>query len=315
MDFTVVLTAFGLFLGGFAFLFVRPDIPWEKLRQVYSLAESQFVDIGDGITVHVRDTGPRNAPILVLLHGFGASVHTWIGWTRVLDVRRRVISLDLKGFGLTSAPLGSGMTENDQINLVAKTLDRLEIQHFSLLGHSLGGAIAWRFALAHPTRLTALVLSGAMGKPPAEYQKNLDLYKKLATNPIIKAAIPWLMSRFFIARGMVNGFANPSLATPERIARAEKLSRGTGQRRHLLTMISSLKRDSAHLELSLLTVPTLIMHGVDDKLVPVSAGEALADAIAGAKILLYPGVGHVLQEELVEEGARDLSNFLTQAGV
>jgi len=314
MDFWVVLTVLAIIGGGFVILFVRPDIAWDKLRLAYSLPESQFIDIGGGITVHVRDTGPKNAPALVLLHGFGASVHTWIGWTRLLDIQRRVVSLDLKGFGLTSAPIGSGMTEPDQVDLVAKTLDKLGIQRFALLGHSLGGAIAWRFALAHPTRLTALVLSGAMGRPPAAYQKNLDRYKKLADNPIIKASVPWLMSRFFIARGMVNGFANPSLATPERIARAEMLSRGEGQRRHLLTMLSSLKSDTAHLDLTLLAVPTLIMHGTDDKLVPVAAGQALAEAIPGAQLRLYPGIGHVLQEELVEEGATDLADFLTQAG-
>ena len=85
-----------LFAWGYA-----PDIPADELRTKYANAESEFVDLGDGLTVHLRDEGPKDAPALILLHGSNASLHTWQQWVDRLAKEYRIIRYDRPGHALT----------------------------------------------------------------------------------------------------------------------------------------------------------------------------------------------------------------------
>ena len=85
-----------LFVWGYA-----PDTDPAAMKAKYSSAASQFVDAGGGLTVHLRDEGKRDGPVLVLLHGSNASLHTWEPWVARLGAKYRIISLDQIGHGLT----------------------------------------------------------------------------------------------------------------------------------------------------------------------------------------------------------------------
>ncbi|MEO0056810.1 MAG: hypothetical protein RIT17_246, partial [Pseudomonadota bacterium] len=85
-----------------AFLIFRtPDTDAAAMRAKYGGPPSQFVDIGDGVTVHLRDEGPKTAPAIILLHGSNADLHTWEPWVTALKTQYRVIRFDQVGHGLT----------------------------------------------------------------------------------------------------------------------------------------------------------------------------------------------------------------------
>lgn len=93
-----------------------------------------------------------------MLHGFGSSLHTWQPWAEALAADMRVISLDLPGADLSAADPDADYSDERSLEILLALLDRLKIERISLLGNSLGGRIAWRFAVAYPERVDSLVL-------------------------------------------------------------------------------------------------------------------------------------------------------------
>ena len=138
--------------------------------------------------MHVRDEGPRDdeSPI-VLLHGFGSSLHAWDGWAQALRDKRRVVRLDLPGFGLTG-PTPDGVYGLDRdMRVTLAVLDKLGIARCVLGGNSLGGAVAWRTALAHPARVEKLILVDAGGYP--QHATSMPIGMRILRLP----GISWLM--------------------------------------------------------------------------------------------------------------------------
>ena len=106
---TIIFVLLGVVLLGGGFWLYTPDKPRSVLEATYAAPPSAFVEIA-GIRLHLRDTGPRDAPAIIMLHGFGASLHTWEDWAALLEPNYRVIRMDLPGFGLTGTdPTGEGM--------------------------------------------------------------------------------------------------------------------------------------------------------------------------------------------------------------
>ncbi|MEZ5459441.1 MAG: alpha/beta fold hydrolase [Steroidobacteraceae bacterium] len=133
-----------------------PDKPRDGLEAKYAGPPSQFVDVA-GLRLHVRDSGPAAAPAVVMLHGLGASLHTWDAWADGLT-GFRVIRFDLPGFGLTGPDPGNDYSDARSVAVIVALLDQLGIARASVVGHSMGGRIAWQFAAAHPDRIDRLVL-------------------------------------------------------------------------------------------------------------------------------------------------------------
>ena len=139
---------------------------WAPEKSVEELARwasppSTFVDVL-GMKVHLRDEGPRDdASPIVLLHGTGSSLHAWEGWAQALKVRRRVIRFDAAGHGLTGPSADGRYGGDNDVRLVIAILDKLGIAHCVIGGNSMGGAVAWRTALAHPSRVDKLILVDA----------------------------------------------------------------------------------------------------------------------------------------------------------
>ncbi|NJR20296.1 MAG: alpha/beta hydrolase [Hyphomonadaceae bacterium] len=141
------------------------DIPAQTIEQRYSSPASQFLQLSDGVRLHVRDEGRRDAPVIILAHGSNASLHTWEKWVSVLKPNWRVISFDFPAHGLTG-PSASGIYNGETyVRVVDEMATKLGVERFVLAGNSMGGAVAWRYALAHPDRLAGLVLLNSAGYP------------------------------------------------------------------------------------------------------------------------------------------------------
>ncbi|RCL90209.1 alpha/beta fold hydrolase, partial [Hyphomonas sp.] len=177
----VVLVTVAIILTAGWLMLRRPDISYNTLESVYSKSNSRYLKSGSQIELHFTDTGPRDAPILVLVHGYSASLNTWDAWVRNLRKDYRVIRLDLPGHGL------SRCVDNDEIGIeqFIASIDRvthsLDVDQFTLVGSSMGGHTAWAYALAHPDRLDGLVLVDAAGwlSAPGEDDKDPVIFKLL----------------------------------------------------------------------------------------------------------------------------------------
>ena len=172
---------------GAAFIAWRvPDQPVSALQAKWAPPPSQFIAVR-GMQLHVRDEGPRDDAVpIVLLHGTGASLHTWDGWTRELTRERRVIRFDLPGFGLTGPSPDGVYSIESYVDTVLAVADTLGVQRFILAGNSLGGYVAWATAVLHPERVDRLILVDAAGYP--FQSQSVPLAFRIARTPFLNAA-------------------------------------------------------------------------------------------------------------------------------
>lgn len=313
--FLVVLLTLGAILTAGWFVLQRGDIGYDRLEIVYANSDSRILPLENGLRVHYRDVGPRGAPVIVLVHGFSSSLHTWEPW--VVDLKRdyRVISLDLPGHGLTNCVDGGEIGTEQFIETVDLVTRALGAERFTLAGNSMGGGVAWSYALAHPERLDALVLVDASGWPESSEESGKDpLVFKLLSNPVARRLMKDMDMTMLVRNGLRDSFANPDLATDAMVERYTALARAPCHRDALMAL-SGGRSSRAHATKALLasiSVPTLVLHGEQDNLIPVEAGRKFADAIAGAEIITYPDAGHLPQEEVAERSASDLRDFLSR---
>lgn len=288
-----------------------PDTDPAAMRAKYSSPASRFVDVGGGLTMHVRDEGNPNGPVLVLLHGSNASLHTWEPWVERLKGKYRIISLDQIGHGLTGPnPTGQydGLAFVGTLNAL---MNKMGVNHFALAGNSMGGYVAWEYALAYPDKLTHLVLIDAAG-PPDDPNKKLPIGFRLARTPGINKLAEIITPRSVFEKSLHGSVSNQAIVTPAMVDRYWELNRYPGNRAATGARFAQYaNRDRNAAGLSQLRVPTLILWGAEDKLIPVSGADWFASRIPGAKKIVYPGIGHIPMEETPDRSAADLDAFLS----
>lgn len=310
----IVFTVLFMILASGWLAMRRPDIPFDTLEDVYATETSQFLTLADGLKVHYRDEGNPGGNVLVLVHGFSASLHTWEPWVRELGDEFRIISLDLPGHGLTRNPVPDKMNLVYFSEAVAEVTDKLGADKFVLVGSSMGGATAWQFALTRGKMLDGLVLVAASGWPDVETAGERPLIFRLIANKYVRALMKDFDLKALIRSGLQDSFVDQSLVTEEMVLRYASLSRAPGHRAGILALMGGGNRQEASKALlSTVTVPTLILQGADDNVVAPGGASKFHDAIAGSELILYDGVGHVPQEEIAERSAEDLRNFVRRA--
>lgn len=300
----VVLCAVVL-LGGCA-----RDIPYPMLEQRYASESSRYLQTPEGVRVHYRDEGPRDAPVLVLVHGFSASLHAWEPWVARLSDTYRCISLDLPGHGLTRTPDGYDLSTAGNVAVVDAVAEQLGVERFVIAGNSMGGGVAWAYALAHPQNVRGLVLVDAAGWPSAEKGDKPPLAFVLLRNPVGRALLRNLNPRPLAEPGLKAAYGDEALVTPALVDRYVDFALAPG-RRAQLTSRTPPRAQTDPKVFATIAAPTLVMHGEDDGVIPLSAGEGFAGAIPGARLIAYPGVGHVPMEQIPDRTVADLEAFLT----
>ena len=293
----------GLWLGW------TPDTDPAAMRAKYGGAPSQFVDLGGGLRVHLRDEGPRAAPVIVLLHGSNADLHTWDAWGAQLAGKYRVIRYDQIGHGLTGPnPRGTYAT-SDFADTLEALVQKLSLDTFVLAGNSMGGGIAVRYALDHPARLRGLVLIDAAGAPKTEASPG-NIGFALARTP----GMGWLMQRVtprgVIARSLHQTVVNQAVVTPAVIDRYWELLRYPGNRAATAARFGQGYSRYTARQVVAIKVPTLILWGADDPLLPVDGGRWYQAAIPGSALIVYPATGHLPMEEVAARSASDLAAWL-----
>ncbi|UVO52325.1 alpha/beta hydrolase [Sphingomonas sp. SUN019] len=291
------------------FIFRTPDTDPAAMRAKYAAPPSRFLDIGNGLTIHYRDTGPRNAPALILLHGSNASLHTWEPWAARLDKTYRVIRLDQIGHGLTGPNPTSDYTQRAFVKTLDRFTQKLGLTRFALAGNSMGGGVAWGYALAHPDNVSALILVDSVGQPEPDGGK-APLGFRIARIPVLRDLAAMVTPRRLIEDSLPGAFADPRLADDEQIDLYWKLLRYPGNRQATIDRFATPRSSATPEMLRRLKMPVLIEWGEKDALIPVSSARWLARAIPGSRLIVYPNTGHIPMEEAPDASARDAAAFL-----
>ena len=281
---------------GAAFIAWRvPDQPVSALQARWAPPPSQFIAVR-GMQVHLRDEGPRGDPTpIVLLHGTGASLHTWDGWTAELTRERRVIRFDLPGFGLTGPTPDGVYTIESYVDTVLAVADTLGVPRFVLAGNSLGGYVAWATAALHPQRVDRLILVDSAGYP---YQsQSVPLAFRLARTPVLNVLMRDVLPRGVVERSLRDVYGDPSKVTPGLVDRYFDLATRAGNRAALVARFDQTTPGSLAERVPEIQAPTLILWGGKDRLIPLEFGHRFARDIHGSRLIVFDALGHVPHEE------------------
>jgi pimeloyl-ACP methyl ester carboxylesterase len=293
----------------------EPDRSAQSLVARWAPPPSSFVVVR-GQVVHLRDEGPRDDPLpIVLLHGTSSSLHTWDDWAKGLKGQRRVLRLDLPGFGLTGPFTGEGggyapgrYSAAIDAAFTLDVLDRLGVTRAVVVGHSLGGEVAWRLAVQAPQRVAALVLVDAIGPPFAP--GDVPLGWQLARAPVLNRLLDWVLPRELVAQGLATVWGDPDAVTPALVDRHFELTLREGNRRALVQRLQQLQLGADAERIAEVAAPTLLLWGGTDRLVPPSVGEDFARRIAGSRLVVLDGLGHVPHEEDPARTLAEVQRFL-----
>jgi len=291
----VTLAALALLAAGFVALNWAPDRPVTELKARWAPAPSTFVDVA-GMQVHLRDEGPRNDPSpIVLLHGTSASLHTWQGWADALKGERRVIRFDLPGFGLTGPTPDGIYTMDAYVRFVIAMLDHLGVQRAVLVGNSFGGNVAWATALAHPGRVGKLVLVDSAGYPMNP--QSVPIGFRIARVPVLNRIAEVVLPRSVIESSVRNVYGDPQRVTPELVDLYYDITVREGNRRALVQRWAQAPSGSMADRIREIKVPTLILWGARDRLIPPEDAARFQRDIPGSRLVVFGDLGHVPHEE------------------
>jgi len=258
----------------------------------------------NGVSLHYEEAGSGEA--IILLHGYTGSTKDWACQVPLLAPAYRVIALDHRGHGMSSAP-----HEEEDYSIpissgdVYELMQLLGIDRCCLIGHSMGGFIALQFALDHPDRVSALVLvdtsSGTFDVAPGypELRAKMD---ELAREEGVEAAFEYEATHNTIR---IERFRwHPQW---REIARRKVL--GTSVDGYIYVARSFGKWRPVTERLGEIRVPTLIFRGDEDAPF-AAASETLREAIAGSRLVIIPGAGHSPHEEAPGIFNEELATFL-----
>ena len=281
-----------------------PDRSRTSLDAKYLRSPRDLVDLA-GVRLHVRDDGGRNAPALILIHGFGSSLQTWEPWAKALAPDFRVVRFDLPGSGLSAPDPSGDYSDARSVDLVLQLMERLHLARATLIGNSIGGRIAWRFAATHPDRIDKLVLISPDGFASPGFD-----YGKPPVIPAMMELMRWVLPKPLVRAGLKPAYGDPSALSPAVVTRYYDLMVAPGSRRALLERMKQAVLMNPIPFLHRIQAPVLLMWGERDGMIPVANARDYLEALPHARLVTFPNLGHVPQEEAPGRSIEPLRAFL-----
>jgi len=280
----------------------------------------RFVDVG-GLRQHLVEVGTnapgQNVP-LVLIHGAGCNLEDMRLALGERLAGRRLILIDRPGHGWSERRGAEGSSPEYQAAIVRDVLDRLAVTRAIVIGHSWGGALAVRLALDHPQCVAGLIL---LAPPLYPFPRGMTWFYDIMATPVLGWLIAYTMllpvGALFIGIGFWGAFL-PQMPPPRYIERA-----GTLLSLRPKTFLAN-SRDIARLQKNLppqaarygtLAVPTVVISGDRDLIVaPRQHAMAFAEAVPAAKLVVLPGIGHMLHHTAAERIAAEMDALTPSNG-
>lgn len=271
---------------------------------------------GSSLPIHVEISGRSPGPgvdTFVLIHGYGASAFTWRYWAPRLAARGRVVMVDLKGYGRAPKPEDGRYGPEDQAALAHTLVEELGLDNLTLVGHSLGGAVALLIAIrlldARSTRLRRMVIVAG-----AAYDQRLPPFARLADHPRLSALLFRAIGPDLVVRSVLSSIVHdPGKVDETQVQGYAEPLRSAAAVRALIASAQQIRPphlDEITPRYAELDVPTLLMWGRQDRVVPLAIGERLAGELPNARLYVLDRCGHLPPEELPTESYRIVEAFL-----
>ncbi|HSK40698.1 MAG TPA: alpha/beta hydrolase, partial [Arenibaculum sp.] len=300
----IVIIAGVLLVAAVAAMY-SPSLPYPSMVERYADDRSRFVAV-DGAVIHYKDEG--SGPVLALVHGSADSLVSWEPWVERLKDDYRIIRLDLPGAGLSRDTADADYSIAGYARFLEGFRRAVGVEHWAVAGHSVGGAVAWNHALAHPGRVDALILVGATGYPVER-----PLLWRLGGLPGVGQALSMLTPRFMVEQNLREATARPDVVTDAVVQRFHDLLRVEGNREALRRQMALNSFDGWE-RIREIEVPTLVLWGEADPWLPKSLGERFHADVEGSELNIVPGVGHLVPLEAPDVSARAVGAFLARHG-
>lgn len=298
----------GALLIGLAAAAAAPQPPPERGSRIALAAPGH-----EPVSLYYEEQGA--GPPLLLLHGLGESIFTWHEILPALAARHRVIALDLKGFGRSEKPFDGAYSADDHAALVARFIVARGLSGVTLVGHSFGGTVALRTALAEGIagtgRVRRVAVIGAPALPHAT-ARHLDL----VLTPVIPDTVAALLPPDAVARLLLRE-AMGGRTPPERLVEGYAAPyHDPGAMRAFLATARAIvgERDAEEVAARYrrLKQPVLVVWCRKDPIVPLRSGRRLAAALPRARLAVIEGCHHLPQHERPRQLVRTLAPFLAR---
>lgn len=270
----------------------------------------------DGLDLAYVDEGPRDSaetPML-LVHGLGATLDHWALAVPLFARHRRVLAIDLPGFGRSAKP-DRLYAPAEFVAVLRGFLRALGVERVVLVGHSMGGAISAELTLDHGDAVERLVLVDAAGmtRMPTglldylveRFEQSVDPKRIVLPPRLVRAMVKLVFYEpsAFAERNVVRILASMSEEDwPDRV-------------RSFVRSVSGLARSRVRQRLAEIRLPTLIVWGARDRVLPLRHGRRLHDGIRGSKLVVFPRTGHCPQIERPEAFCEAVESFLAESRV
>jgi pimeloyl-ACP methyl ester carboxylesterase len=277
-----------------------------------SLGEPKIFDY-HGVRINYYEAG--QGPPVILLHGFGASAYAWRFLGPALARDHRVLTIDLKGFGLSAKPEDGKYALSDQADMVAEFIRTRDLRDLVVIGHSMGGGVTlmtyFKVAGDDPARIKKLVLIDSAG-----YPQKIPLFIWLAKVPVLGSVGENLVPpRFAAAQVLRKCYYNKDKITDEQIDTYAYYGSLPGAREALVAtarQIVPADIEAFSSQYRTISVPVLIIWGADDEVVPLSVGQNFKRDIPNSELVILPQCGHIPPEEEAQETNRLITQFLKE---
>ena len=261
-----------------------------------------------GIRTNYHDSGGAGAPVL-LIHGSGPGVSAWANWRLVMPAlaqQARVIAPDMVGFGYTERPQGFAYNMDAWVRQAVGLLDALGIERTDLVGNSFGGGLSLALAIAHPERVRRLVLMGSAG---VSFPLTEGLDAVWGYTPSVEN-MRAIMDYFAFDQGLMS----------DDLARLRfEASIRPGFQESFAAMFPAPRQRwiealaSAEADIRALPHQALVIHGREDRVIPLATSLTLSSWIQRSQLHVYGQCGHWTQIEHAARFARLVGDFLAEA--
>ena len=303
-------------------LLFKGELSKEEVDAKYTGETSQFFTMENGARIHFRDEGNQAGPVVVLVHGSNASLHTWEPWVAILGESYRIITMDLPAHGLTGAVPDKRYGSQAQLRTLDAVVRHVGIDKFTLGGNSMGGGVTWRYTLAHPEKVEAMLLIDSSGLPQFRQQleakanqldqetKEAPVFFSLMRKPWFRTIAKYIDPYWMTKQGVNSAYNYSPVVTEELIQRYYELALRDGSRDATLSRFGTYNTTEDPVDIARFSVPALIMWGREDSVIPLDVAELFDDALEQSSLVIYDNVGHIPMEEIPDRSAEDVSTFL-----